>query len=183
MEKKKKRKLYHYAFPILGLFAFVSLATMPASQVTGATTWTASGVKTAQYQLSGATTLAWTNISIATVTGASGFDLPITKVGVTYITVSTQDNAGNTAMKLKAVKVGTDGTVTPAPIQKIEYKLSGASTQDWTLYDKPFKITKEGKTTITVRVYDEAGNSTEIERLVKLDKSAPINNGLTITLD
>ena len=72
---------------------------------------------------------------------------------------------------------------TPSGISKIEYKLSGATTKDWTTYTEPFYITNEGITTITARSYDLAGNiSSEATSQVKIDKTIPINNGIEIKL-
>lgn len=162
----------------LGLFAI----DMPSEKAHGADSWAPSGIKSAQYQLSGAMTKSWTTLPVSTVTSASGMDLTINKTGVTYLAVSTEDQAGNTAIDMEVVVVGDESSHT-SPIKKIEYQLTGASSQGWTSYTKPFKITKEGITTINVRVSDEAGNVGTVSREVKLDKTAPINNGVTITLD
>lgn len=162
----------------VGLFAIET----PSEKAHGVDSWAPSGIKTAQYQLSGAMSKSWTNLSVSSVTSASGLDITINKPGVTYLAVSTEDNAGNTAIDMEVVVVGDEST-NISPIKKIEYQLRGASTQGWTAYSTPFKITKEGVTTIDVRVTDEAGNIGNLTREVKLDKSAPINNGVTITLD
>lgn len=162
----------------IGIFAIET----PSKEAHGVESWAPSGIKIAQYQLSGAMSKSWTSIPVSTVTSASGMDITINKPGVTYLAVSTEDNAGNTAIDMEVVVVGDEPTHT-SPIKKIEYQLRGASQQGWTSYNNPFKITKEGVTTIDVRVTDEAGNIGNVTREVKLDKSAPINNGVTITLD
>ena len=153
----------------------------PATEAIGADSWAPSGVKTAQYQLSGAMTLPWTNMPVANVTSASGIDVTINKPGVTYLAVTTEDNAGNTAIDMEVVVVGEDFN-SISPIKKIEYQLTGATSKDWTLYNAPFKISQEGVTLINVRIEDSAGNIGTLTREVKLDKTAPINNGVTITL-
>jgi hypothetical protein len=180
--KKSKKNVFIglLAMAVIGSGAFI-LET-PAKEAFGAGSWAPSGVKTAQYQLSGAMTKAWTTIPVANVTSATGYDVNINTPGVTYMAVSTEDNAGNTNIEMQIVVVGEEAT-SVSPIKTIEYQLTGATSKDWTLYNAPFQITKEGLTTINVRVVDEAGNGGTLTRQVKLDKSAPINNGVTITLD
>ena len=91
-------------------------------------------------------------------------------------------NVGNRIVKVINVD-GLNANNTPSGISKIEYKLSGATTQDWTTYTSPFYITNEGITTITARTYDLAGNiSSEVMSQVKIDKTKPINNGIEIRL-
>jgi hypothetical protein len=180
--KKSKKNVFIglLAMAVIGGGAFV--LENPAKVTYGAGSWTPSGVKTAQYQLSGAMTKAWTTIPVATVTSTAGHDITINTPGVTYMAISTEDNAGNTNIEMQIVVVGEEAT-SISPIKTIEYQLTGATSKDWTLYNAPFQITKEGLTTINVRVQDEAGNSGTLTRQVKLDKSAPINNGVSITLN
>lgn len=154
----------------------------PATEAVGAETWAPSGIKSAQYQLSGAMVLPWTNMSVPSVTSVAGTDITINKEGVTYLAVSTEDNAGNTAIDMQIVVVG-DAVESISPIKKIEYQLTGASSTGWTTYSAPFKVTTEGVTQINVRIEDDAGNIGTLTREVKLDKTAPINNGVTITLE
>ena len=76
-----------------------------------------------------------------------------------------------------------NANINPSEIDKIEYKLSGATIKDWTEYENPFYITNEGITTITARAYDEAGNlSNETTSIVKIDKTKPNNNSILIEL-
>lgn len=179
--KRNKRMgvigLLALGFTGAGVFAF----TQPTAEVIGAGSWAPSGIKTAQYQLSGAMTRAWTNLPVASVTSASGIDVTINQLGVTFLAVTTEDNAGNTAIDMEVVVIG-EGTNSISPIKKIEYELTGASTQGWTTYSSPFKVTQEGVTKINVRIEDSAGNIGTLSRDVKVDKTAPINNGVTVTL-
>lgn len=181
MKKKKKNALIGLlAFGVIGGGAF--LLEGPVTEAYGAGSWAPSGVKTAQYQLSGAMTKAWTTIPVANVTSTAGHDVVFNTKGVTYMGVSTEDNAGNTTIAMQIVTVGDKGS-NVSPIKKIEYQLTGGSIKDWTVYNAPFQITEEGLTTINIRVEDEAGNTGTMTKQVKLDKTAPINNGITITLD
>lgn len=92
------------------------------------------------------------------------------------------DKAGNKTLK----SINVDGLVNNqnnSGISKIEYKLSGATVQDWTTYAEAFYITNEGITIITARSYDIAGNiSSEVTSQVKIDKTKPINTGIKIEL-
>lgn len=181
MKKIKKHVLIGLlAAGVVGAGAI--LVENPATEAYGAGNWAPSGVKLAQYQVAGAVTVPWTTIPVATVTSATGFDVNIAKTGVSYLAVSTEDNAGNTNIDMEIIVVG-DVVTSPSPIKSIQYRLSGASLQDWVTYSTPFKITKEGLTNIDVRIEDQAGNIGTITRQVKLDKSAPINNGVTISLN
>lgn len=181
MKKSKRTGIIGViAIGLVGAGAYVF--ANPATEAVGANTWTPSGIKTAQYQLSGAMSLPWTNLPVASVTSTAGSDITINKTGVTYLAVSTEDNAGNTSIDMEVVVIGEKFSET-SPIKKIEYQLTGATTKGWTLYNAPFKITEEGITQINVRIEDSAGNIGTLTREVKLDKTAPINNGVTITLD
>ncbi|PFA29378.1 hypothetical protein CN384_06630 [Bacillus thuringiensis] len=93
-----------------------------------------------------------------------------------------KDNAGN--IKEITSKISDLEKISISGIQKIEYKLDGAENKGWTNYTEPFFVKKEGLTTITSRAYDKAGNvSSEKSKVVKLDKTKPINNGILITLE
>lgn len=161
-----------------GLFLFDN----PPNAAVGAEEWQASGIKQAQYQLSGAMSQDWTDLPVSAVTSSGGFDLDFNKKGVTYLVVSTEDKAGNTALDMKVIVIG-DMTEKVSPIKKIEYELTGATTQGWTAYTAPFRINQEGVTTINMRVEDMAGNIGTLKREVKLDKTVPINNGIRISFD
>jgi hypothetical protein len=64
---------------------------------------------------------------------------------------------------------------------RVEYRLSGATNQDWTTYTAPITIHNDGITTIEARVVDNAGNiSNVVSKTVKIDQNAP---QLTITPD
>jgi hypothetical protein len=64
-------------------------------------------------------------------------------------------------------------------VDRIEYSLSGSTSQNWKEYTSAFTITDEGETTITAKVFDKAGNlSQTVSKTVKIDKSLP---SLTVT--
>lgn len=52
-----------------------------------------------------------------------------------------------------------------------------------TEYKEPFKVVNEGVTTIYVTAEDMSGNKVSLTKVLKVNKSSPINNGVTITLD
>lgn len=148
----------------------------------GNTTHTPSGIAKVEYQLSGATNQDWTTINTAAVTSTSGWDLVLTNPGVTHMLVAATDRAGNVAMEVQAFHVGEMGTSEPSPMKNVRYQLSGATTKTWSDYTAPFTLTNEGVTLIHISAEDMAGNAVTLTREVKIDKSAPINNGVTITL-
>lgn len=98
--------------------------------------------------------------------------------------VSAVDVAGNIAFKGIQVDSLKDSNK-PSDIGKIEYKLEGATTQDWTVYNKPLTISKEGTTTVKAKIYDIAGNvSDEAFVIVNIDKSSPIiSNSISYNVD
>ena len=110
----------------------------------------------------------------------STYKYPINNNGMYLFTA--WDKANNESVIVVTVnELNTNDTA--SGISKIEYKLSGATVQDWTTYTEPFYITNEGITTITARSYDKAGNiSSEATSQVKIDKTKPINNGIEIKL-
>jgi len=68
-------------------------------------------------------------------------------------------------------------------IDHIEYKLDGATIQDWAIYPGSLSITNEGITTISARAIDKAGNVSNIATsIVKLDRSKPINSSIQIII-
>lgn len=92
-----------------------------------------------------------------------------------------KDKAGN--INSTSINITEIEKLSISGIQKIEYKLDGAETKGWTNYSEPFFVRKEGLTTITSRTYDKAGNvSKESTRMVKLDKTKPVNNQILIEL-
>ena len=96
--------------------------------------------------------------------------------------VTAKDKANNkTTSTIEVNEIITN--IVPSDISKIEYKLEGATIQNWTVYDSPFVISNEGITTIRVRAYDKAGNlSNEKVSTAKIDKTKPINNSVIIRL-
>lgn len=181
LKTKKKWLPIVMAFGILSVVAIENPLHVIGNTET-ATEYASSGIQKVEYQLSGATTRDWTQINVATATSANGFDLLLTQPGVTHMLVAATDNAGNLAMEVKAFLVGDDGIDEVAPMKNVQYRLSGATTKAWTTYTAPFTLVNEGVTTIDVLAEDMAGNQVTVNREVKIDKSAPINNGVTITL-
>jgi hypothetical protein len=77
----------------------------------------------------------------------------------------------------------TAGNDTQSGVDKVEYKLEGATIKDWTTYTGAFFISNEGITKITARTVDKLGNpSSETTSYVKIDLSSPHNTGITIKL-
>ena len=113
-------------------------------------------------------------------TTQTNIQLSITNNGL--YPIKAVDKAGNVSnLIIEVNELETD--IVPSNIDKIEYKLSGATIKDWTVYDEPFYITNEGITTITARAYDKAGNlSNETTSIVKIDKTKPNNNSILIEL-
>lgn len=100
--------------------------------------------------------------------------------GITSILARAYDKAGNVAYETSVAKIGFPDR---SNIDRVEYKLSGATTKDWTKYNGAFYISSEGVTTITARAYDKAGNvSQEVTGQVKIDKSSAINSSIKIEL-
>ena len=137
------------------------------------------------------------NLAISALDSQSGVDYVITPEGdkiykdnFTYTVNSNgiypfvvYDKVGKSTSVNITVTELSDSMFPPSEIDRIEYKLSGATTKDWTVYDNPFYITNEGITTITARAYDKAGNlSDETTSIVKIDKTKPNNNSILIEL-
>lgn len=96
-----------------------------------------------------------------------------------YLIFST-DNANNIGIHSILVD-GLLGGDASSGIREIQYKLEGSTIQNWTTYNSPFKINNEGTTIVTARSYDNAGNiSNETKLEVKIDKTKPANNQLSI---
>lgn len=58
-------------------------------------------------------------------------------------------------------------------VKEIEYLLTGATQQNWSIYTAPFVISNDGITYITIRATDYAGNEATSSATVKLDKTPP----------
>lgn len=142
----------------------------------------ASGIKFAEYQMNGAKSQDWTPLNLYDATSPEGIELVIDKKGVTHVVVHAIDHAGNVELKMRAFLL-EDETELIAPMKGVQYRLTGATNQDWTSYTDPFVIKNEGITTIHISAEDMAGNIATTTREVKIDKSSPINNGVTVTLD
>ena len=78
------------------------------------------------------------------------------------------------------ILAGTDGA---SGVKRVEYKLEGATSQNWTTYTGTFAIRNEGETKVLSRTIDNVGHaSDESTSFVRLDRSAPYNMGITIKL-
>ncbi|KZE80801.1 hypothetical protein AV654_10610 [Paenibacillus elgii] len=74
---------------------------------------------------------------------------------------------------------GEDGL---SGLQRLEYKLSGGATADWTEYTGQLWLEAEGETEVRVRAIDKAGNvSDESSAIVRIDRSAPEAPTVTIS--
>jgi hypothetical protein len=77
----------------------------------------------------------------------------------------------------------TSGVDTQSGVDRVEYKLEGATTKNWITYTSPILIYNEGITKVTARTVDKLGHvSPETVSYVKIDKSAPHNTGIIIRL-
>ncbi|MGO4110864.1 OmpL47-type beta-barrel domain-containing protein [Paenibacillus sp. YAF4_2] len=150
-----------------------------------------SGVNRTEYSLSGAMTLGWTTYS---------GQMSINAEGLTTINARSVDNAGNISpVSTSSIKIDrtaptipsispdsgewsavsisvtlTAGADSASAVERVEYKLTGATTLDWTAYTGPINLTKEGITIVSARTVDKAGNvSAEFEAAQSLDLSAP----------
>ena len=152
-----------------------------------------SGVKSAQYKLSGATTKDWTEYS-------NNGTITISNEGTTKIEIWVQDHAGNAvyaatkyvkidrsnptgsisfnhenwqnASSITATLAAGDGV---SGVKTAQYKLSGATTKDWTNYSNGNTITvsNQGATKIEIKVTDNVGRSMTTSKTVRLDRTAP----------
>lgn len=140
-----------------------------------------SGLAVAKYKLEGAETRDWTNLPIKSPTGLNTFDITLTKSGTTVVTLYAEDRAGNQNYEIKSFQVGNPDN--DAPVDYIEYRLSGATEQGWTRYTGPFVITREGETVVEARIVDKAGNVTTIKETIRIDKTSPVNTKAIISLE
>lgn len=76
------------------------------------------------------------------------------------------------------------GTDSQSGVNRSEYKLEGATVQNWTTYTGVFNITKEGITKISARTVDNLGHISEVVTLeVKIDRVAPHATSIQINND
>lgn len=156
-----------------------------------------SGVARTEYKLEGATVQDWT---------AYNGSFVISNEGETTISARTIDNAGNisgTATGLVRIdKTGPSGpTIVPSTtdwtnddvlvtivpgsdhssgVKRTEYRLAGATVQDWTTYTTPITISNSGETTVYARTIDNLDNeSAESAYVVRIDKDAPTDPVIT----
>ncbi|WP_166243980.1 OmpL47-type beta-barrel domain-containing protein [Paenibacillus turpanensis] len=150
-----------------------------------------SGMNRLEYSLSGATTKGWTVYSVP---------FPVSAEGQTTVNARVIDNAGNvSAVSSGTVKIdrtapaapgmspsggewtSSNITVTLSPggdaasgASRVEYSMSGATTEDWKTYTGPISITAEGNTTLSARTVDHAGNvSASADANYLIDKTLP----------
>jgi hypothetical protein len=140
-----------------------------------------SGLEIAKYKLEGAQEKSWTDLPISSTSNSNSYDTSITKPGTTVVTLYVEDKAGNQNYQIKSFTI-TEG-MEDAPVEKIEYKLTGATVKGWTTYKGAFTITNEGETYLEAKVHDEAGNVTTVKQTIRLDKTNPVNAKAVITLE
>jgi hypothetical protein len=87
-------------------------------------------------------------------------------------------------IKASSVSVSiTSGTDTLSGVNRVEYKLEGATIKGWTKYTGTFSISNEGETKIIARTIDNIGLvSAEDISYVRIDNSVPYNTSLEIEL-
>ncbi|WP_152570654.1 OmpL47-type beta-barrel domain-containing protein [Paenibacillus tyrfis] len=92
-----------------------------------------------------------------------------TKPNAPVVTPQTSDWID--APSVSVAVYGEDGL---SGLQRLEYKLSGRATADWTEYTGELRVEAEGETEVRVRAIDKAGNvSDESSAIVRIDRSAP----------
>ena len=152
-----------------------------------------SGVRQAQYRLTGATSTGWTNYS-------NGQSITITNQGETKIEIWVQDHAGNEIyadtkyvridrtdptgsinfnhenwQNASSVSVTLNAGDAVSGVQSAQYRLSGATSKDWTNFTNgtSFSITNQGETKIEIKVTDYANRSITRTKTVRIDRTAP----------
>lgn len=163
---------------ILSVFISIMIPIVSYASSSGSA---ASGLVVAKYKLEGAQTQDWTDLPISTTSSINTKDISITERGTTIVTLYAEDRAGNLNYQIKSFTLSD--TEESAPITLIEYKLTGATEQDWTEYTNPFVITNEGETFLEVKVHDQAGNINTITQTIRLDKTKPVNTKAIISLE
>ncbi|WP_120745760.1 OmpL47-type beta-barrel domain-containing protein [Paenibacillus ginsengarvi] len=105
------------------------------------------------------------------VSGESAFDIWIDRTKPNAPVVTTQTSDWIDAPAVTVAVYGDDGL---SGLQRLEYKLSGGASADWTAYTGELRIEAEGETEVRVRAIDKAGNvSDESSAWVRIDRSAP----------
>lgn len=162
-----------------------------------------------EYRLEGATNQDWTSGDSLTITNEGNTTIYARAVDYNYnrssevTALARIDRSPPGAPALYASRTGyvnTDVTVTVqhgadtgGGIRGSQYKLAGATSQDWTNYSGPINIQNHGTTTVMARTVDNDGRiGAESSISVYIDKVAPtaptINpvgshgNGYTVTL-
>lgn len=93
----------------------------------------------------------------------------------------TPDASGWTRAASVLVTV-TPGADSASGASYTEYMLTGATEKAWASYTEPFAVTAAGETVITARTVDAVGNvGSEQTSTVKIDRSAPADQSLTVT--
>lgn len=167
--------------PIKCTFIFIWSLLFFVPLLVTANTSGVSGLAVAKYKLEGAETKRWTDLPIQNPNGLNTFDITLTKPGITVVTLYAEDRAGNQNYEIKSFRVGDE--TEDAPVDYIEYRLSGATEQGWTRYTGPFVITREGETVVEARIVDRAGNVTTITETIRIDKTSPVNTKAVIRLE
>ena len=108
----------------------------------------------------------------------------VTAQGVTLLTATTIDRAGNAASLTSTVRLDGTGPTVTAYAQPSVWSNAPAATVTFTCSDTvsgldasgcpaPQTVTAEGATTVTGRATDLAGNATTASAIVRLDRTAP----------
>ncbi|PLS15031.1 hypothetical protein CVD28_24435 [Bacillus sp. M6-12] len=104
----------------------------------------------------------------------------IDKIVPTSPIISNNQDWVNTPSVSVSVQAGTD---TLSGVNRVEYKLEGATRKGWTKYTGTFQVSNEGETKITARTVDNVGQfSNETTSYARIDRSVPHNIGITIKL-
>jgi len=123
---------------------------------------------------SGATGVAFRVVNNAGTPGTASAEriLRVDKVipGISAISTNTEwTNAASVPVTIaNPAEPGLSG------LDRVEYKLEGATVADWQIYSSSFNINNAGETTIRSRSFDNAGNQgAESTATVRIDRTAP----------
>ena len=119
----------------------------------------------------GGTAKSWANV------------LYVDRSGAQAPSVTANENWTNASSVPVTIVNGTDSKQTDAGALKSQYKLSGATTQDWMDY-VALSITNKGQTTVQARTIDKVGNIGAVSTVtVKIDRDAPSGSSMDINHD
>ena len=117
------------------------------------------------------------------VGNSTSVSIPISGIDKEKPEISIDCNSNWSNKPIEIVLNAVDNGENATGIEKTEYKLSGATNQDWIEYTDKIVVSNDGITTITARTIDKAGNmSNEVTKKVRIDTENP-NCNYTLSND